>query len=162
MDELITRGTIDLSLIGYFASLLLLTKAKHSSQAMLNWARRAWSAGALLLLLHVVCAFQFYHDWSHSAAVADTARQTKNTVGFAFGAGVWVNYLFSVVWLADVLWWWRAGHDSYRRRSTWWSWGIHGFLLFVVINGTVVFESGVVRWLSLLAIVVIIWSKKCP
>ena len=94
MGEFLTRGTIDLALVGFFGSWLLSVGARSCSRSTFSLARLAWSAGALLLLVHIGLAFHFYHDWSHSAAVADTARKTQESVGLAFGGGVWVNYLF--------------------------------------------------------------------
>ena len=35
----------------------------------------------------------------------ETARQTAAVYGVAWGGGVYVNYLFVGVWLAELLWW---------------------------------------------------------
>ena len=174
MGELFTRGTIDLALVGFFGSLALRglsardsleksrTKGKEGAGdwAIWNWARWTWSLGALLLLVHIVCAFHYHHDWSHAAAVAHTARQTEALLGFAFGGGVWINYLFAIVWTADALWWWQVGHDGYRNRSAIWRLVVFGFLVFIVINGAIVFEDGIVRWASLLALISLAAIKK--
>ena len=34
--------------------------------------------------------------------------------------------------------WWRAP-EAYRRRSGAWTWSVHAFFLFLIVNGTVVF-----------------------
>lgn len=51
--------------------------------------------------------------------------------------------------MADLLWWWRGGLDSYRRRPLWVAVAWHAFLFFIVFNATVVFASGFVRWAGL-------------
>ena len=44
-------------------------------------ARVLWTIGALSLAAHLAAAMQFRHGWSHSAAVAETARQTETKFG---------------------------------------------------------------------------------
>ncbi len=95
-------------------------------------ARLAWTLAFLLLLLHIGLAFALAHGWSHTAAV-----QHVREVG-GFGSGILVNYLFALVWMIDVLWWWRDP-SNYASRTRGTTWCIHGFLLFVVVNAAVVF-----------------------
>lgn len=116
----------------------------------LRWARWAWTAGGLIFLAHVFCAFNFYHGWSHTAAYRETARQTGETMGWGWGGGLFISYGFTAAWVLDVICWWRQGLESYARRPknlmrVW-----HGFFFFIVFSGTVIFETGVVRWLGLL------------
>ena len=56
-------------------------------------------------LLHILIAMSHHHRWSHEAAVLETARQTAAVYGLAWGGGVYVNYLFVGVWLAELVWW---------------------------------------------------------
>ena len=93
-----------------------------------------WTLGCLLLLLHIAVAFHLGHGWSHEAAWEHTRQ-----VG-GYGDGIFVNYAFALVWLADVVWVW-ALPGSYLARSRWLNWTIHGFLAFVVVNAAVVFAS---------------------
>ncbi len=102
-------------------------------------ARLLWSLGWLMLLVHLLLAFGMAHGWSHSAAV-EHVREVGGS-----GAGIAVNYLFTVVWLADVIWWW-VNPTGYANRRRWIGWAIHGFLLFVVVNATVVFGPPDRRW----------------
>ena len=88
--------------------------------------------GVVAHLAHVAVAFGVYHDFSHEKAVAHTAR----TAGV--GWGVYVNYLFAAVWLADVVWL-ATATGSYARRPPWVGRAVHGFLAFVVFNATVVY-----------------------
>jgi len=146
--ELLTRLTIWLALcacaIG--AGMLLLAQGRP---VWLVRARSAWTIGCAFLLAHIVSAFGFYHHWSHTDAYRETARQTAETTGFHWGGGIFFNYLFAAAWLADVLWWWLAPASFARRPArlaTVW----HGFFLFMVFNGTVVFGTGPVRWFGTL------------
>jgi hypothetical protein len=102
-------------------------------------ARALWALGCLLSLLHTAVAFHVGHRWSHEAAWAHTRQ-----VG-GFGDGIYVNYAFALVWLADAVWV-CAAFDSYRARPRWLHWLVHGFLAFVVFNAAVVFGSSGARW----------------
>ncbi len=93
-----------------------------------------WAWGALAAAFHVAVAMHAGHAWSHAGAV----RHTQEASGV--GAGVWVNYAFVAVWLADAVWL-AASEASYRRRPRWVAWGVHGFLAFVVVNAAVIFAT---------------------
>jgi len=112
--------------------------------------RRLWSAGLLLYLAHVAAAFHSVHGWSHSRAALETARQTEDLFGIASGAGLFFNYLFTLVWTADALWWW-MDEEGYRLRPGWLSVSMHAFLAFMFFNATVVFAHGFARWFGLAA-----------
>ncbi|MCI0701417.1 MAG: hypothetical protein L0241_10085 [Planctomycetia bacterium] len=100
--------------------------------------RFIWTLGCLLCLIHIAIAFHLGHGWSHEAAW----EHTRQVAGY--GNGIYVNYLFALVWLADVIWAWVA-FDSYRARPRWLNWTIHGFLAFVVFNAAVVFGTNLAR-----------------
>lgn len=140
--EDLTRWTAWLALVLYAGALLL---RWHAGKRHL--ARLAWTAGCLVFLAHVSCAFSFYHHWSHAAALADTARQTEDSLGVAWGWGIYLNYLFTLLWLADAAWWWR-GLDRYDGRGRLMEWIIQAFFAFMFFNATVIFGSGPGRWLG--------------
>ena len=71
---------------------------------------------------------------SHAAAWEHTRQ-----VG-GYGDGIFVNYAFALVWLADVVWVW-VSPGSYLTRPRWLHWAVHGFLAFVVVNAAVVFAG---------------------
>lgn len=98
-----------------------------------------WTAAWLGYLIHVALAFDYVHNWSHAHAFEHTRE-----VG-GVGEGIYVNYLFTLLWTADVLWWWLAP-AAYAGRSPWLDRLLHGFMLFVIFNATVVFASGFSRW----------------
>jgi hypothetical protein len=110
----------------------------------------------VLLLLHIAVAFHLGHGWSHEAA-----REHTRQVG-GYGDGIFVNYAFALVWLADVVWAW-ASFRSYVARPRWLNWAIHGFLAFVVVNAAVVFGGERARFLFVvffLASALGVWLKR--
>ena len=144
IGEAATIWTIRSSTLLYVAALLSLLLGRESR------ARVLWSAGLLFYLAHVVLAFHTVHDWSHSKAALETARQTEELVGVASGAGLWINYVFTVVWIADALWWW-IDPPGYRLRPRWIAIATQAFLAFLFFNGTVVFGEGISRWIGIAA-----------
>ena len=146
--ELLTRWTVRIAMALYVASLASRRVSPH-------WSRLAWTAGCLLFLLHVACAFEYYHHWSHAEAYASTAKQTAETVGLDWGGGLYANYAFTLVWCADVCWWWLDG-SRYLTRHWTINWAVHGFLGFIAFNATVVFATGFSRWFGIAACVLLI------
>lgn len=145
--EILTRGSI-------WAALLLYSAGRSTQLLALgreNWERNARGLSTLgcgACLLHVAFALQHFHHWSQSAAWEDTARQTAELTGWRWGGGLIVNYIFSALWIADTVWWWR-GLLKHRNRARWISRSWHGFYLFMAFNGAVVFVHGPQRWAGL-------------
>jgi hypothetical protein len=111
-------------------------------------ARVAWTAGLFVYLGHVVAAFHFRHHWSHGAAYEETARQTAALFGIHSGAGLYWNYVFTAVWIIDVIWmWWST--KQYFQRPRWIALAVHSFMAFMFFNATVIFVAGWVRWMGL-------------
>ena len=94
--------------------------------------RIVWTLGSALFLLHVAVAMHAGHAWSHTKAMDYTQEVS------GFGPGIFVSHLFGVVWLVDAVWMW-ANPDGYRSRPRWVGLCVHGFMAFVVFNGTVVY-----------------------
>jgi hypothetical protein len=103
---------------------------------------------------HSVAAFAVFHGWSHRAAVAATARQTAAVTGLAWGGGIFFNYAFLVVWVADVLWWW-ISPPSYDDRPRALDGSVRSFLFFMFFNGAIVFADGGMRLLGVAAVAVV-------
>ena len=145
--EFLTKFTIWLALCGYTvgAGNLLVARKRHSRLRLARWA---WTFGCVFFIAHVAFAFGAFHHWSHAEAYRATARQTAEMIGLYWGGGIFLNYLFGIVWIADVAWWWLAP-GSFARRSSLLAIAWHGFAFFMVFNGTVVFGSGAVRWFGL-------------
>jgi hypothetical protein len=119
-------------------------------------ARLAWTAACVFYLAHVAAAFQFQHHWSHAAAYAATARQTAEVFGIDWGGGLYFNYIFTMVWVVDATWWWRAGIERYRARRPWIARAVQWFFAFMFFNATVVFGSPPIRWFGLASILVLL------
>jgi hypothetical protein len=149
LADFLTRSTIWISIVAYTCGCVVFAIARGRARID-RWTRLAWTVGCAALLAHYICAFQFFHGWSHASAYAETARQTAEVFSINFGAGVFVNYAVAILWVGDVVWWWLAGLTSYRRRP--WSliliW--HSFLIFIIFNATVVFVDGFTRWIGIL------------
>src|SRR5262245_9319 len=112
--ETLTRWTVRIALAFYVLALAMRLIARQHGPGQ----RLAWTAGCVAYLAHVVCAFHFYHGWSHAAAYADTARRTGEVLGLSWGAGLNFNYAFTAVWVLDVLWWW-LDPERYPTRPRW-------------------------------------------
>lgn len=144
--ELLTRITIWIAIGGYAVGVCLMLLFRESQ----TWQRRArlvWTVGCLGLIAHLICAFHFYHHWSQASALREVERQTAEVTGNNWGGGLYINYAFLTAWVVDVIWWWR-GLESYRRRH-WLITAVWQFvLIFMVFNATVVFKTGVVRWVG--------------
>lgn len=124
-------------------------------------ARGLWSVGWLLLLAHVACAFHFVHHWQHASAVAATARQTAELVGWEFGGGVYFNYAFALLWTARRL---VVGPCGELYAASLISCDRAAQLpLFIAFNGAIIFENGPTRWVGLLFIAALIgqasWTR---
>lgn len=144
--ELVTRWTIRAALVCCAVAAVEALRGRQSFKS--RPARLWWTAGLVLYLIHVAAAFQFVHQWSHAAAYRHTAEQTHNLIGMEWGGGLYFNYAFTLAWLVDVvsLWMqspWQVGRPSWLRRI--WC----AFFAFMVLNATIIFEIGPVRWISL-------------
>lgn len=147
LGETITRNTVRLSLTWYLAALLLMLGSQPADWSaytqrgiIMRWC---WTWAMLSFLVHLAMAFHYYHHWSHADAFERT-RQVSGT-----GEGIYVSYLFTCLWIADVLWWW-LNPLSYSNRPAAIGRTLHTFMLFIVFNGTVIYETGMIRWAGLL------------
>jgi hypothetical protein len=128
-------GTIWLALAAFVAG-----EAGKRRRPVPRWAWTISLAGVLLCVAHIAVALGHHHHWNHDAAVAETARQTAAVYGVAWRGGVYVNYVFVAVWLAE-LWRWRtrpAEHFA-PSRAAWWA--VRAFYFVIILNGAVVFAS---------------------
>lgn len=146
---MLTRWTIRLAVACYLARALLdLSSARDGGRAgSARNARRLWTAGCVLYLLHVLCAFGFYHEWSHDLAYQHTAQQTAALTGLHWGGGLYFNYAFTAIWLADLAAWWSRG-VRFPYRSAVYFWTLHCVFAFMVFNATVIFGPPLWRWIA--------------
>ena len=143
-SEFITRATIWITRLCYFAATAVRLRIHPVNPAIARWL---WTVGCIACVIHIFCAFQFHHSWSHQAALNDTARQTAEVTGWDSGVGIWFNYLFVWAWIIDVVrLWGRVKLELavfHLALAVW-----QAFFFFMVFNATVVFETGPVRWLG--------------
>ena len=151
-----TLWTVRLAVAAYFIAAALRADPRARCRSA---ARALWTAGCVLYLAHVVCAFHFYHHWSHAAAYQHTAERTAELTGWNWGGGIYFNYAFTVVWLADTLRWWLARD---RPSPRWLTVATQAFLWFMAFNATVVFGHGAIRWFGLAgcALLVALWLRR--
>lgn len=136
--------------------------------AVIAWFLAAWLAvfrissilacevyvwGCAAFLLHLAMAFHLGHEWSHESAFEHVERES------GFGPGIFVSYLFSIVWLADAMWCLLA-FEAYRNRGEIWNAVIYGFMAFVIFNATVVYGHGIGRGLSAIAFLSLLLAKR--
>jgi hypothetical protein len=159
--ELLTVWTIRLALACYVAHLAGWLVFRTGNSTAATWpaiARWIWTLGCGLFVIHVACAFHFYHDWSHAAAFEKTAHETEELLGFRFGEGIYFSYLFLAIWVLDVVWQWQPHFRAGAASGPWaspWRCVLHGYLLFITFNGAIVFESGPIRWAGIAACLVL-------
>jgi hypothetical protein len=156
----LTRGTIWVALSLYVASEI--AGVLHRRRATTGW-RWLNSIGCAAFQAHFLCAFHFYHHWSHAAAYAETARRTAEFSGLHWGGGLYLNYAMALVWLVEVFWAW-ANPISHQRRPAWMTWTVRGFFWFMIFNGAVVFVPSAARWIGLMlcATLAVCWLRPRP
>jgi hypothetical protein len=136
----IVRGTMVLATVAWALGEVLMRR----SAVFDRLARAAWTIGVALALLHVILAFEFVYAWDHRAAVDATARQTAELAGWEWRGAIYVNYIFLMLWLADVSWWWAAPASHYAR-SVRLERARLALFAFMFFNGAVVFASAATR-----------------
>jgi hypothetical protein len=158
-----TYSAIWTALVLYAISVTtLMVRGREAGQRI---ARLTWTLGLLAYLVHLACAFEFYHHRSHAAAVKHTAERTYEVVGVAWGEGIWGSHFFTALWIVDGLWWWLLP-EAYRRRSLVVQGLVHGFFAFMIFNATVVFGStparitGVVGTVLLSAVALVMLTRR--
>ncbi len=141
--------------VALYAARLLADAGDFGSQ---RTRRLLWTAGLAFYLAHVAAAFHFVHGWSHDDAWRETARQTNAIVGWNDGSGLWANYAFTLLWLADAAAWWIIGADyprRYRRTQV----GLQAMFAFLVFNATAVF--GPPFWRPAVAVFGLVLAAAC-
>lgn len=151
LGDALVRGTIWLSLFAWVAG----EWARCASRGTRPAGRSAWTVGALAALGHAAAAFHFRLDWSQQAALTETARQTAAMTGLDWDGGLYINYLFLAVWTADAGWWW-LDPETFHRRPKPLDRAVRAFLLFMFLNGAVVFGKGSIRAVGTVAVLAVL------
>jgi len=135
LGDAVIRWTARL-FVACYVGRLCIDAAGRRNEAAQRVARWLWTAGCGLFLLHVAAAFHFLHGWSHAAAFEHVRQRTLHDTGWDSGIGLYINYAFGVLWLADTLLWWRRLDWSEQRPQYWL---VQSLFVFMVIQATVVF-----------------------
>lgn len=122
----------------------------------LGWPWHASALGLALSIVHTLVAFAVVHGWSHDDAVLTTVLQTERVFGSAVGWGVYVNYVFFLVWLLDLVQWRRD--DGVDRRSTGALLALHTFYLIIILNAAVIFAAGSRRLAGAALVLILVWA----
>ncbi len=149
VGDLLISWSIRVAMVLFFVAMALYMQINAGQRPGVG-LKILWTAGFLLSVAHVAAAFHFAHHWSHSEAYLATAAETRQKLGFAYGAGVYFNYLFLIVWALDVYWIWRSPEMTSKPKQ-WLIFVGRCFLIFIAFNGVVVFKSGWLRILGALA-----------
>ena len=147
LAEVLTRWSVRLAVAFYLVRVFIDLRfaGRHGTASQASRARWFWTLGFVFYVVHVACAFGFYHQWSHLAAYRHTAEQTAAVLGIDWGGGLYFNYAFTLFWLTDLVRWWRGGVEfPYRRRGYFWT--LHAVFAFMMFNATVVFGPPWWRW----------------
>jgi hypothetical protein len=147
IDELV-RCTAWVAMAALAASAVVALRRSPRRPADDSRCRLLWTAACVLVWVHVACAYQFEHHWSHAEGYAHTARQTAQVIGLDWGGGIYFNYVLMLAWAGDVAWWWLAPR-SFRARRPIIGQILRGFVAFMAFNAAVVFGSGPLRWIAL-------------
>lgn len=152
MGDALTRVTIWLALALYAAA-----QMRRRIPPTATSTRGLWplAAGCALYLAHVVLAFDVHYGWSQATAYAETAAQTEAVIGWRWGGGIYVNYVFGLAWIVEACWWGWA-RVSYEGRDRWLELVVRGFFLVMIVNGAVVFVEGPQRWLGVVIVAVLL------
>jgi hypothetical protein len=141
--DFLIRATVRLALAFYVVAVALMLQRRTgewtAEAGKSDLARWCWSLACAVYLVHVGVAFHYAHGWSHEQAV----RHVRDVSGV--GEGIYASYLFTLLWTADVVFWWLSP-GCYAARGPWIDRLLHGFLAFMIFNATVVFETGFIRW----------------
>ncbi len=126
--------------------------------------RKFWLAAWLLVVVHVLLAFHFEHHWSHAAAIQHTAEMTQRVVGWYWSGGLYINYVFLLLWAADIIRYRAAGvvrgsqaKPMPPRSAT--SWVMQAAAAFMMFNATAVFGPGWWMPVVLIFAACLIWAK---
>lgn len=158
--ELVTLWTVRAAFGLYVLALAVRLASAPTSRGDRAF-RLIWTAGCAAFVVHVACAFHFFHNWSHADAYRETARQTADLTGVASGFGLYLNYIFLLAWSVHAAWLWLRRDDN--PQLEWVALVLHAFLAFMWFNATVVFPTGPTRWAGVATfalLAVLLWRRR--
>jgi hypothetical protein len=114
------------------------------------WTHAANAAGLALCVAHITFAMGSVHGWSHEAAAHATAAQTESVYGWRWGGGLFVNYLFVIVWAVEAFFRRRPNGSFVDGAGV--TWALRIFYGMVIFNAAIVFARGSMRALGVLIV----------
>lgn len=135
-----------------------------SPQGPASWAWAAWTAGGVLVVVHVLVALDLRYNWDHALAVSETARRSAEVYGSAWRGGLYVNYLFVLAWFVES-WRWRRSLKRNTPLSPAATWALRAFFLLIIANGAIVFAvhtAGRVAGALIVAVLAWSWTVSAP
>lgn len=144
--------TIRVSVTLYAWSLFTFVKCGRQKSKIPHTDQYIWAASWVLCVVHVLLAFHFEHHWSHQEALKHTAEVTASVTGFNWSIGLYVNYLFLVLWGINVA-------RRIRSPATTTTLTFHLVAAFMMLNATAVF--GPHFWIPVVICYAIVlwWSR---
>jgi len=122
-----------------------------TSGAAHRWYAWCWVIGSVAMWVHIVGSYAVVHGWSHAAAIEATAAESERVTGIRAGWGVYVNFVFAILWSAySVILVRRSSVPTRSDAMVFW------FIAAMVSMSTVVFEQGWVRWIGIAAILFLV------
>jgi hypothetical protein len=133
---------------------------RTSGPAPANWAWWIWLAGAVLCAVHMTIAMGAHYGWDHERAVHETAVRAATVYGFAWRGGLYVNYLFLLVWIGEIAWW-TLSPQSYATRPAAIRHTLWIFYVIIVFNAVVVFATapGRIAGVILTSLLIAAWWR---
>ncbi len=118
-----------------------------------------WMIGLMAFGVHIWSAFDGFYGWSLDTALDETARLTEEVTGWRSGVGLWVNFAFFAALAADfAMRVFREGGVCAKQNRI-----VEILVIFMMINGAIVFADGPVRWFGivlLVGLVAAVWYAK--
>jgi len=109
--------------------------------------RWLWTVACLGMVVHIIAAMNWVHHWSWEHVWEATARRTEEMAGWYWGGGVIINLVTVSLWVLEVASWWTVSAERHPwpvwLRVLW-----QGWLLFMMLNGAIVFAVTIHRWVS--------------
>ncbi|MEM8668534.1 MAG: hypothetical protein AAGG48_13530 [Planctomycetota bacterium] len=100
----------------------------------------SWMLGSLAMWIHIFASYAVVYHWCHAEALQATAEESERVTGIRAGWGVYVNFVFALVWSIYSALLVKGGTRQLTTdRAVFW------FTAAIVLMATVVFEAGAVR-----------------
>lgn len=128
-----------------------------------NRYRWTWGCATILYVAHVALAFIYFHAGSHRLAAQHVAERTFAFSGVSWSGGIWFNHAFSLLVVSEAIWWFWSPRSRWSR-PPWVTRVLYGFVLFMIVNAGIIFVTGPVRWINLIALLTLVavalWQRR--